>query len=346
MRSVNKVINFALAKKDCVRPVFKQEKEADIITVSIHCFVYNHQKYLSRCLDSFLNQLVDFNVEIIIHDDFSDDGSKAIIDSYFKRYPNIVKPIYESQNVYSMTGSFVDMAVATNAKSSGKYIALCEGDDFWIDPLKLYLQVSVLDYFGDCGFCVHRVKAQSVDTNYSTDDKTIPLFKMNSKMLTDKHFISLVYDRYNFQTSSYFFRAADYSSLLKLQPEFLKVMPNLDESLLRYFGSLGKTCFIDRVMSVYQQFAQGSWSINHKENKGDKKREEFFKALEEFDLFTNFKYKKSSKKLVNKTRLFDYMEVKDYKTIFKNRDLRKTLRRLDFRTYISLGFKIITRKIK
>lgn len=129
------------------------------ILVSIKCAVYNHEPYLRQCLDGFVMQKTNFRFEAIVHDDASTDGSAAIIREYAEKYPDIIKPIYETENQYSKhDGSVVRIM---NAACKGKYIAMCEGDDYWIDPLKLQKQVDFLEAHTDYSMCFHRAKIKN-----------------------------------------------------------------------------------------------------------------------------------------------------------------------------------------
>lgn len=112
--------------------------------VSISCITYNHAPYIRQCLDSFLMQQCDFNYEILIHDDASTDGTSDIIREYQKKYPEIIKPIIQKENQWSQ-GIRGMMARFNFPRAKGKYIALCEGDDYWTDPLKLQKQVDFLE---------------------------------------------------------------------------------------------------------------------------------------------------------------------------------------------------------
>lgn len=111
--------------------------------VSICSLVYNHEPYLRQCLDGFVMQQTSFPFEVVIHDDASTDGSAAIIREYATRYPNIFVPIYQTENQYSQGKKVSSTFVFPRAR--GKYIALCEGDDYWTDPLKLQKQVDFLE---------------------------------------------------------------------------------------------------------------------------------------------------------------------------------------------------------
>lgn len=113
--------------------------------VSIRCTVFNHESYLEDCLDGFLLQETNFPFEVFVHDDASTDNSVAIIKKYEEKFPNIIKPLYEKENQWSKDGDSFMNATWDFARLRGKYVALCEGDDYWIDPLKLQKQIDVLE---------------------------------------------------------------------------------------------------------------------------------------------------------------------------------------------------------
>lgn len=124
--------------------------------VSIQCLVYNHEPYLRQCLEGIVMQKTNFVFEAIVHDDVSTDNSALIIKEYAKKYPDIIKPIYETENQYSKhDGSLIKIM---NDACKGKYIAFCEGDDYWTDPCKLQKQVDFLETNPDYGL---------VHTNFS-----------------------------------------------------------------------------------------------------------------------------------------------------------------------------------
>lgn len=111
--------------------------------VSISCLTYNHAPFIRRCLDGFMMQKTNFTFEVLIHDDASTDGTADIIREYEKKYPDVFKPIYEEENQYQK-GRCGTM-VFNLPRAQGKYIALCEGDDYWTDPLKLQKQIDILE---------------------------------------------------------------------------------------------------------------------------------------------------------------------------------------------------------
>lgn len=111
--------------------------------VSISCITYNHAPYIRQCLDGFIMQKTNFAYEILIHDDASTDGTIAVIREYEHKYPDVIKPIYEVENQWSK--GRVGSIIFNIPRAQGKYIALCEGDDYWIDPFKLQKQVDFLE---------------------------------------------------------------------------------------------------------------------------------------------------------------------------------------------------------
>ena len=111
--------------------------------VSIDCITYNHFKYIRDAIEGFLMQRTNFPLEILIHDDASIDGTAEIIKEYEKQYPWLIKPVYQAENQYSKHNG--TRSKIQYDRAPGKYIALCEGDDYWTDPYKLQKQVDFLE---------------------------------------------------------------------------------------------------------------------------------------------------------------------------------------------------------
>lgn len=119
-----------------------QDKK-NMIIVSVRCLVYNQKRYIKQCLDGIVMQKTSFPYEAIIHDDASTDGTAEIIKEYACKYPNIIKPILEKENQYSKHDGSIRKIM--NQACKGKYIAYCEGDDYWTDPHKLQKQVDIME---------------------------------------------------------------------------------------------------------------------------------------------------------------------------------------------------------
>lgn len=122
------------------------------LMVTIQCYAYNQKPYIHDCLEGFVKQQTNFRFEAIVHDDASTDGTAAIIREYAEKYPDIIKPILETENQYSKHDGSL-RRIVDEACSEGKYIAWCEGDDYWIDPLKLQKQVDFLESHPDYCMC-------------------------------------------------------------------------------------------------------------------------------------------------------------------------------------------------
>lgn len=119
------------------------------VMVSIHCIAYNQGKYIKETLDGFIAQKTNFRFEAIVHDDASTDNTADIIREYAQKYPSIIKPIFETENQYSKGDGSLSKIMYSHIR--GKYVAYCEGDDYWIDPLKLQKQVDFLEKNPDFG---------------------------------------------------------------------------------------------------------------------------------------------------------------------------------------------------
>lgn len=125
--------------------------EGTISLVSVVSTAYNHELYIRKCIEGFLIQKTTFPVELVIHDDASTDKTAEIIREYENKYPTLFKTIYQSENQYSKRVNIWNNLFTNHSK--GKYIALCEGDDYWIDPLKLQKQVDFLEANPEYGMC-------------------------------------------------------------------------------------------------------------------------------------------------------------------------------------------------
>lgn len=141
------------------------------LMVTIRCITYNHERYIRQCLEGFVMQKTNFTYEAIVHDDASTDGTADIIREYAEKYPEIIKPIFETENQYSKKDGSLSRIM--NAHTHGRYVAMCEGDDYWIDPLKLQKQVDFLNLNPD----ISLVFSNRIILNESSGEQYIQKYK-------------------------------------------------------------------------------------------------------------------------------------------------------------------------
>ena len=122
--------------------------------VAINCCTYNQEQYIAQCLEGFIQQKTSFPFFAIVHDDASTDRTADIIREYEKKYPNIIKPIIEKENQFSK-GCLNGVMCKAILKTGAKYVAYCEGDDYWTDSCKLQKQVDFLESHLDYSMCFH-----------------------------------------------------------------------------------------------------------------------------------------------------------------------------------------------
>lgn len=146
-----------------------EEISASRPLVAISCMAYNHEPYIRQCLDGFVIQNTNFPFVAIVHDDASTDGTAAIIKEYAEKYPDIIKPIYETENQYSKKDGTLDKIMSQAIiDTKCKYIAVCEGDDYWVDPYKLQKQVMFMENHIDYSMCFCGVSVISENKTRST----------------------------------------------------------------------------------------------------------------------------------------------------------------------------------
>ena len=220
--------------------------------VSIRCLVYNHEPYLRQCLDGFVMQQTSFPFEAIVHDDASTDGSAAIIREYAEKYPDIIKPIYETENQYRKhDGSLVRIMDAAMHPNS-KYFALCEGDDYWTDPNKLQMQVDFLESHPEYSMCCNCTKVYSeVKKSFS---KSLPFLDKSGDLSPEDVILK---GGLFIATCSMLYRK---SVKCINYPEYCKKCHVGDYPLKIMCAMKGLIYCFPRFMSVYRVGHLGSWS--------------------------------------------------------------------------------------
>lgn len=256
--------------------------------VSVRCITYNHENYIAQALDGFLMQKTNFPFEVIVHDDASPDRTADIVREYEKKYPAIIKAIYQTENQYSKRDGTIERIL--NEACKGKYIALCEGDDYWIDENKLQMQVDVMEENPQVTITYCRV--QSFEK--TQDSFTIPYDGTISEGIVGLlEFTKEEFERghWTFHTSSFCIRANILNDYIDHSADLFKHFPYGDMPTQLYALCRGQGYFIDKIMSKYRLFSGGynSYMLSHpKENASAETK--LLTALSEFDEYTEYKY--------------------------------------------------------
>jgi glycosyltransferase involved in cell wall biosynthesis len=224
--------------------------KGDIIKplVSILCDCYNHEKFLDQTIQGFLKQKTNFPFEIIIHDDASTDTSASIIRKYEQKYPLLIKPIYQVKNQYSNKdiNIWVDY---TFPKALGKYIALCEGDDYWTDQDKIQKQFDFLENNDDFVICW---------TDYLNDIDSKITKNMFINTLPNVYPIDFdnLFNPYCTLTLTSFFK----KSAIDLK-KYKKMQHTKDNTLYALALVNGKGAYLNFCTSVYRIHPKGMFSL-------------------------------------------------------------------------------------
>lgn len=225
------------------------------VMVSICCLTYNHENYIKDALDSFLMQQTNFVFEVLIHDDASTDNTAKIIEQYKKLYPEIIKPIIQTENQRSKLGGGMNPRF-NYPRAQGKYIALCEGDDYWTDPTKLQKQVDFLEANEE--FTLVAGNSLLIDEKGAKIRENLSKERpIHLKQILKKNILGSA-------TASLFFRKdcldSKYSTLTSK-------FPFGDWLLSAYCISKGKGYILEDVLSAYRVHQTGVWSSMNQEKR-------------------------------------------------------------------------------
>jgi glycosyltransferase involved in cell wall biosynthesis len=217
--------------------------------VSICCVTYNHAQYIRQCLDGFVMQKTNFPIEVLINDDASTDGTADIIREYEQKYPEIIKPVYQTENQYSKGINIFSTFVFPRVQ--GKYIALCEGDDYWTDPLKLQKQIDFLEENEDFSICFHPVNVFDQKNNKIIPNTTV-------REVPSESDINLLAEGNYINTCSVMYRTNQQAlENYKKRPK----LPVGDYFLHMFFAEYGKIKKLPNNMAVYRIHDGGTWSL-------------------------------------------------------------------------------------
>lgn len=262
------------------------------VVVSIVCSTYNHEMYISKCLDGFLLQKTKFPFEIIVHDDASTDHTAEIIRSYELKFPHIIKPIYEVENQYSKHDGSIWKKF--ESRLNGEYIAICEGDDYWTNSHKLQKQYECLCRHPECVIAFNRVEFVDAEGN-SVNYYAPHINKRFNEIVTLDDFCKeeFLNGRWTFHTSSIFEKIDTYKKFIVYKKNEFASFPYADLPHILYALMNGNGIFIDEVCGCYRTFSGGfNSSLEKNPQKGVSTEEALIMALNDFDRITKGKYHK------------------------------------------------------
>jgi len=244
------ISSHSMASLKIPKPITGHKWGSDIQPmVSIACLAYNHGKYIRDTLDGFLMQKTTFPVEILIHDDASADNTAEIIREYEARHPNLFKVIYQTENQYSKGNK---PAILNRGRAKGKYVALCEGDDYWTDPLKLQKQVDFLEvnenYSMACSnYSIVDENKEVIDLWAWKGDKTNPVISQE-----------VILERYTPQLLTVLMRKIHLDKIDAAYSEYS--FPNGDVALFSAVTKFGPCHFMNEITGCYRKNPNGIWS--------------------------------------------------------------------------------------
>lgn len=286
---------------------------------------FNHGKYIEQALTSILNQKTEFGFEILLHDDASTDNSQEIIKKYQQSYPNIIKPILQKENQYSRG---VHPSTHYNyPRANLEYIAICEGDDCWLDDTKLQTQIELLEEHKEINFSFH----QAIRKHYlrsDVPDKIIGVYGDSNKIVP--------YNDIIFRTQGWI----PYASCIFRKPakdiffEFIRNRSYLTvgDLYFQFFGSLfGGAIYIAKPMSLYRFATPGSWTKEASENQTKKAKHEvaMIRSYYEINELTNNKIETEINKLILQRLLWLFNPTKihenDSPILYKTHTLQQEI---------------------
>jgi glycosyltransferase involved in cell wall biosynthesis len=221
--------------------------------VSVHLLTYNHEKFIAQSIESAVNQQTNFPFEIVIGDDHSTDGTSEIVDKYAAQYPELIRVVRGKIN-----GGPQPNSIRILENSQGKYMAALEGDDYWIDTLKLQKQVDFMENNPDFSICFTNTRVEFFE------NKEEP-YLLNSNIAKDvfelKDLIAET-EVWFMGTATLFYTM---SSIFPVQPWFHKTKSG-DIPMIMLAARHGKIKYLPDVTAAYRRHAAGASNTDHKDD--------------------------------------------------------------------------------
>lgn len=296
----------------------------ETIMATISCVTFNHAAYIRQALDSFLMQKTDFEYEIVVHDDASTDGTGDILREYEKKYPGRVRPLIQKENQYSQ--GIDNISGAFNfPRARGKYIFMCDGDDYFVSPHKLQKQVDYMEAHPDCTLCIHSARIQ-LEGRALTERQMRPY--RGSRVIPAEEIVD--------KASGYAMSSMAFPSrLVKNLPDYYVDCPVGDTPLQLMAAEEGCGYYIDEPMSAYRVGVAGSWTVAGKQGDYAGKQRVYYermkKVYEEFDDATGGRLREAVMSASRRTYYHTMVNTRRFEEIL-NPAYRKYYKELTFRT--------------
>lgn len=278
--------------------------------ISVIVVAYNEKEYIAETLESIMAQKTNFKFEILCHDDASTDGTQDVILEYQRRFPDIVVPILQKEN--KMQNGHQIVVEYCYPKARGRYIAYCDGDDYWVNDNKLQKQYDFMESNKDYVMCLHNFDFLDVESGRfsssgcGTKDRDM---QVEEFILWDSMKVP--------QIGTSIFRA----DLAKERPElFIKIgggsnslRPISDQPLYIYLALHGKVKYFADVMSIWRRRGVESWGGTKEKNKHVQFNLDKISFLKELDRFTSYKYKLPIQKAIERCKFTIAWTIRDFK---------------------------------
>lgn len=296
---------------------------------------YNQKDYIEKAIDSVLEQEIGVDFDILIHDDCSDDGTYEILLKKQKENLNKIRIIRQDSRKFLTDGFNMMIYKYVVPNINSKYIAYLDGDDYWCDKEKLKKQFFFLENNQEYSMCFNnsyqlKPKGDMTSKWFFQEEGDVDM----SEIINDKPGIHIA-------TSSIFLR----SEIFKDFSDWRKAFPVEDVPMYMTAALKGKIYRMSEIMSVYRQFANGSWSSQNKENKDRivKHLNELINSTKMFDVATNGAYHELANKQIESCEFRIAYNNKDYKTLFLKKN-RRFINRFSFKERLSLYIKNLLHK--
>lgn len=302
------------------------------ILVSINCITYNHEKYIAQALDSFLMQKTNFDYEIIIGEDCSTDGTMEIVQRYVKSYPEKIILVTSNSNV-----GWRENTLRLHRKSRGKYIAICEGDDFWTDPNKLQKQVDYMQNNPECTLCFHNSWILDLNTLERT------LF-YNENIESQKFDIGDMVEMF-IPTASRVYLKGAFDNIPSWY--FDCIVGDLPSQLIQTYQ--GYAYYMSDIMSTYRRGVENSATQTLFEKNRDIKKivdndNNMINMLNRFNEYTNGRYKDNVDRRKEEFEFRNALLLKDKKALKRILCKKPMLYRI--KIYFQLNYPRLYKKLK